>query len=202
MCVSWSFCRPSVFDLHPPWFALSLVCASLPLHSASFFPEIVCIRRLVDGPACACLSTRPLLRVLLLFARSAALFSLSLWLACEWQSPVSWLWARCCCISRARAAATRVRSALFFFCGVRQWIVLVALIKLVGVFVRLRLRPPPCDSAALRLRRLATPRRLATLPPCDSAAATPLRQKIYRPTPQPASKQKSASRVHFQCPCR
>ena len=106
-----------VFDLHPPWFALSLVCASLPLHSASFFPEIVCIRRLVDGPACACLSTRPLLRVLLLFARSAALFSLSLWLACGWQSPVSWLCARCCCISRARAAATRVRSALFFFVG-------------------------------------------------------------------------------------
>ena len=64
-----------------------------------------------------------------------------------------------------------------FFCGVRQWIVLVALIKLVGVFVRLRLRPPPCDSAALRLRRLATPPpcdsaalRLATPPPCDSAA--------------------------------
>ena len=29
----------SVFDLYPPWFALSLVYASLPLHSASFFPE-------------------------------------------------------------------------------------------------------------------------------------------------------------------
>ena len=85
-----------------------------------------------------------------------------------------------------------------FFCGVRQWIVLVALIKLVGVFVQLRLRPTSCDSAALRLRRLATP------PPYDPAAATPLRQKTYRPTPQPqpASKQKSASRVHFQCPCR
>ena len=47
LCVSWSFCRPSVLDLHPPWFALSLRL-SLTLHSASFFPEIVCMRRLVD----------------------------------------------------------------------------------------------------------------------------------------------------------
>ena len=48
LCVSWSFCRSSVFNLHPPWFTLPLVCALLPLHSASFFPEIVCMRRLVD----------------------------------------------------------------------------------------------------------------------------------------------------------
>ena len=113
--------------------------------------------------------------------------------------------ARACCRHSSAQCAVCL-------CGVRQWIVLVALIRLVGVFVQLRLRPPPCDSAAVRLRHLATPppcdsaalrlRHLATPPPCDSAAATPLRQKIYRPTPQSASKQKSASRVHFQCPCR
>ena len=86
----------------------------------------------------------------------------------------------------ARACRRLSSAQCAVFCGVRQCIVLVAFIKLVGVFVRLRLLPPPYDSAALRLRRLATP------PPSDSAAATPpLRQKIYRPTPQPASKHRN-----------
>jgi hypothetical protein len=81
---------------------------------------------------------------------------------------------RRCCILRARAAATRVRSALFILRGAA--VDRFSCLNIIGW----RFCAALPATAALRLRRLATPPPCDSATTCDSAAATPLRQKVYR----------------------